>query len=179
MALPEAVEKETWGDPTWRVRDRIFAMQKGNYDGGRPSVWLKVELGGQELLVDSSAELFFVPPYVGHKGWVGIYMDVKPIPWTLQTAKKIETRARRIAEFVKMMARREKRLCTTTRDQRRTPHVVNGEKNSLLAPCSPCLGRERASAEGRESTVWILHLCTQEASQSRGPTGAIPYSPTN
>src|SRR5690606_27392243 len=42
LALPEATEKIAWGDPTWRVRDKIFAMQKGNYEGGRPSVWLKV-----------------------------------------------------------------------------------------------------------------------------------------
>ena len=83
LLLPETLEKETWGDPTWRVRDRIFVMQKGNYEGGQPSIWLKVELGGQELLVDSRGELFFVPPYVGHKGWVGIRMDVKRIPWTL------------------------------------------------------------------------------------------------
>ena len=36
LSLPDATEKETWGDPTWRVRNRIFAMQKGNYEGGRP-----------------------------------------------------------------------------------------------------------------------------------------------
>lgn len=36
LGLPQAVEKVAWGDPTWRVRDEIFAMQKGNYEGGRP-----------------------------------------------------------------------------------------------------------------------------------------------
>ena len=40
LALPETSEKLAWGDPTWRVRDKIFAMQKGNHEGGRPSVWL-------------------------------------------------------------------------------------------------------------------------------------------
>ena len=75
LSLPEAVEKETWGDPTWRVRDRIFAMQKGNYEGGRPSLWCKAPDGAQEALVGSGAGRIFVPPYVGHKGWVGVYLD--------------------------------------------------------------------------------------------------------
>ena len=77
LALPEATEKETWGDPTWRVRDRIFAMQKGNFDGGRPSVWIKAGEGVQEALVASDPDRFFVPPYVGHKGWVGARLDVE------------------------------------------------------------------------------------------------------
>lgn len=80
LALPEATEKEAWGDPTWRVRDKIFVMQKGNYDGGRPSIWLKAGPGAQEMLVDSKPNTFFVPPYVGHKGWVGVWMD-KRVPW--------------------------------------------------------------------------------------------------
>jgi predicted DNA-binding protein (MmcQ/YjbR family) len=83
LALPETSEKVAWGDPTWRVRDKIFAMQKGNHEGGRPSVWLKVGDGGQSVLVDSNPDRFFVPPYVGNKGWVGIYMDRGRIPWAL------------------------------------------------------------------------------------------------
>jgi predicted DNA-binding protein (MmcQ/YjbR family) len=74
LALPEASEKETWGDPTWRVRDRIFAMQKGNYAGGRPSLWVKAPEGAQAVLVECNPERFFVPPYVGHKGWIGLHL---------------------------------------------------------------------------------------------------------
>ncbi len=81
LALPESTEKEAWGDPTWRVRDRIFAMQKGNFDGGRPSVWLKAAEGHQAALVGSDADRFFVPPYVGHKGWVGVHLDGRDIRW--------------------------------------------------------------------------------------------------
>jgi predicted DNA-binding protein (MmcQ/YjbR family) len=80
LALPESAEKEAWGDPTWRVRDRIFAMQKGNYEGGRPSLWCKAPPGAQHVLVDSDPRRFFVPPYVGHKGWIGVYLDVR-IDW--------------------------------------------------------------------------------------------------
>jgi hypothetical protein len=81
LALPETAEKQAWGDPTWRVRDRIFAMQKGNFEGGRPSLWLKAADGTQAMLVDAEPALFFVPPYVGHKGWVGVYLDGKRVDW--------------------------------------------------------------------------------------------------
>jgi predicted DNA-binding protein (MmcQ/YjbR family) len=76
LGLPEAGEKQAWGDPTWRVRDRIFAMLKSG--DGRPSVWLKAPEGAQEILVGAEPERFFRPPYVGHKGWVGIRLDDSP-----------------------------------------------------------------------------------------------------
>jgi hypothetical protein len=81
LALPEAVEKETWGDPTWRVCDRIFAMQKGNYAGGRPSLWVKAAPDVQALLVESQPERFFVPPCVGAKGWAGAWLDGRRVDW--------------------------------------------------------------------------------------------------
>ena len=80
LSLPDATEKEAWGDPTWRVRGRIFAMQKGNYHGGRPSLWLKAPDGAQGALVDADPRTFFVPPYVGNKGWIGVYLDAR-IRW--------------------------------------------------------------------------------------------------
>lgn len=76
LALPETAEKEAWGDPTWRIRDRIFAMEKRG--DGRISVWLKAPAGSQEILVGADPDRFFVPPYVGHKGWVGIRLDNGP-----------------------------------------------------------------------------------------------------
>ncbi|MDP9387799.1 MAG: MmcQ/YjbR family DNA-binding protein [Actinomycetota bacterium] len=96
LALPEATEKEAWGDPTWRVRDRIFAMQKGNFEGGRPSVWLKAAEGVQGVLVGSDPERFFVPPYVGHKGWVGAHLDGARVDWE-ELADLIEDSYRLVA----------------------------------------------------------------------------------
>ena len=75
LALPEATEQEAWGDPTWRVRGKIFAMQKGNYAGGRPSLWVKAAPGEQATMVEARPDRYFVPPYVGARGWVGIYLD--------------------------------------------------------------------------------------------------------
>jgi predicted DNA-binding protein (MmcQ/YjbR family) len=95
-ALPEVAEKEAWGDPTWRVRDKIFAMQKGNYPGGRPSLWLKAAEGEQYRLVEGDPERVFIPPYVGHKGWVGIYLDTPRVDWK-EVARLIEESYRLVA----------------------------------------------------------------------------------
>jgi predicted DNA-binding protein (MmcQ/YjbR family) len=83
LALPDASEKIAWGDPTWRVRDKIFAMAKGNYPGGRPSVWMKGREGTQEVLTATDPDSFFVPPYVGQKGWIGAWMDRPRIKWSM------------------------------------------------------------------------------------------------
>jgi predicted DNA-binding protein (MmcQ/YjbR family) len=76
LALPEAAEKEAWGDPTFRVKDKIFAMEKRG--DGRVSVWFKAPPGNQQVLIGADPEFFFRPPYVGHKGWVGMRLDAKP-----------------------------------------------------------------------------------------------------
>ncbi len=76
LALPEVAEKEAWGDPTFRVRDKIFAMEKRG--DGRVSVWCKAAPGSQAILVGADPALFFVPPYVGSKGWIGMRLDAKP-----------------------------------------------------------------------------------------------------
>src|SRR3954470_1579608 len=73
LALPEATEKEAWGDPTFRVRDKIFAMFKTG--DGRPAVWCKAPPGSQIILVGADPDRFFAPPYVGPKGWVGMRLD--------------------------------------------------------------------------------------------------------
>jgi predicted DNA-binding protein (MmcQ/YjbR family) len=78
LGFPEAVEAGGVGDPSWKVRDKIFAMQHGHED--RPSVWFKAPPGVQELLVGAEPARFFRPPYVGHAGWVGAWLDVE-IDW--------------------------------------------------------------------------------------------------
>lgn len=73
LALPEAAEKETWDQATFRVRDKIFAMVG---DGrGRWAVWCKARPGFQQALVGSDPARSFAPPYVGPKGWIGVYLD--------------------------------------------------------------------------------------------------------
>ncbi len=83
LALPEAYEVEAWGEPTFRVRNKLFAMHAsaGNHHGeGRDAVWIKAAPGNQELMVRHAPKKFFVPPYVGPSGWVGVYLD-KEVDW--------------------------------------------------------------------------------------------------
>jgi hypothetical protein len=81
LALPEAHEVEAWGEPTFRVRNKIFAMfasSATHHGAGRPGVWCATAHMTQDLLLRSDPDRFFVPPYVGKGGWVGIYLDDAP-----------------------------------------------------------------------------------------------------
>jgi hypothetical protein len=81
LALPDATEKEAWGEPTFRVGGKMFAMYTNNHHGdGIVGIWCKAPPGVQEILVGANPKRFFRPPYVGHKGWVGVRLDGK-IDW--------------------------------------------------------------------------------------------------
>jgi hypothetical protein len=68
LSLPEVEERETWGHPTFRVRDKMFATLSG--DGTGASV--KATKEEQTALIEEDSETFSVPAYVGRHGWVGI-----------------------------------------------------------------------------------------------------------
>lgn len=72
LALPEAEERETWELPTYRVRGKIFAMEVPQ--DGRIAFWCKARPGSQAVLVGADPKRFFVPPYLGHKGWIGMWI---------------------------------------------------------------------------------------------------------
>jgi hypothetical protein len=78
LALPEVHEVEAWGEPTFRVRNKMFAMHASadtHHGAGRPAVWIKSLHVTQDLLVRNEPARFFVPPYVGKSGWVGAHLD--------------------------------------------------------------------------------------------------------
>ena len=84
LALPEAHEVEAWGEPTFRVRNKMFAMYaapNNHHGAGRPAVWCKAAPGNQSLMVRAAPDRFFVPPYVGPSGWIGVWLDRDP-DWT-------------------------------------------------------------------------------------------------
>jgi predicted DNA-binding protein (MmcQ/YjbR family) len=74
--LPEAEEFVSHGSPNFRVRGKTFATYAVNHHGdGRVALWLNAVPGSQELLVRVEPEHFFVPPYVGPRGWLGVLLD--------------------------------------------------------------------------------------------------------
>jgi predicted DNA-binding protein (MmcQ/YjbR family) len=80
LALPEANEKVSHGEPTWFAgKGKVFAMLDNHHHGARHlSVWLPQPLGQQEALIEADPDRFFRPPYVGPSGWVGVVLDTKP-----------------------------------------------------------------------------------------------------
>ena len=76
LALPEAVEQETWEIPTFRVRGRIFALASAQDD--RAAVWCKAPPGAAAMLIEAAPARFFRPPYLGHRGWLGIWLEPAP-----------------------------------------------------------------------------------------------------
>jgi hypothetical protein len=82
LALPETTERPSHGAPTWFIRDKkTFVMFHDDHHGdGRLAIWCAAPPGVQELLVEEEPERFFRPPYVGHRGWLGVRLDVE-VDW--------------------------------------------------------------------------------------------------
>jgi hypothetical protein len=77
LALPETSERLSHGAPTFFVRGkRAFVMVLTDHHGdGRFAIWCAAGEGVQQLLVEADPDRFFVPPYVGHRGWLGLRLD--------------------------------------------------------------------------------------------------------
>jgi predicted DNA-binding protein (MmcQ/YjbR family) len=100
----EEITEGSVGKPVWKVRGKIFVMQHPHQD--KPSLWMKAPAGAQEALVASEPAIWFRPPYVGSRGWVGVWLEEgTPWPdvldqieesWEL-TASKTQIRARSAA----------------------------------------------------------------------------------
>jgi predicted DNA-binding protein (MmcQ/YjbR family) len=93
LALPHAYEEETWGEATFRVRGKIFVVAHEDEDGATFSC--KAPPGSQHVLVNADPERFYVPRYVGHKGWVGVRLHGRP-DWD-EVAKIVERSYRLVA----------------------------------------------------------------------------------
>jgi hypothetical protein len=90
LALPEVEERLSHGAPTFFVRGtRAFVSYMDNHHGdGRLALWCNAPPGLQENLIEEDGRQFFVPPYVGVRGWAGVRLDMGP-DWE-RTADLIE-----------------------------------------------------------------------------------------
>jgi hypothetical protein len=79
LALPAVTERPSHSAPTFFAGKRTFVMFQDDHHGdGRLAIWCAAPPGAQGELVDQEPDRFFVPPYVGHRGWVGVRLDVTP-----------------------------------------------------------------------------------------------------
>ena len=79
LALPEATEKVSHGEPTWFIR-KVFVSFADRHHDDRVAIWCAAPPGAQQARVSADPEHYFVPPYVGARGWLGVYLDV-PVDW--------------------------------------------------------------------------------------------------
>jgi hypothetical protein len=83
LALPEAHEVEAWGEPTFRVRNKLFAMHASantHHGAGREAIWIASNHVAQDMVMRAKPDRYFSPPYVGPGGWIGAWIDRNP-PW--------------------------------------------------------------------------------------------------
>ena len=82
LALPETNERLSHGEPTWFVRDKkVFVMFSDHHHDDRVGFVCAAPEGAQELLIANDPVRFYRPPYVGHRGWLGVRLDVPDIDW--------------------------------------------------------------------------------------------------
>ena len=105
LALPEANEKLSHGEPTWFAgKGKVFAMLDDHHHGApHVSVWLPAGLDAQEALIDSDPKRYFRPPYVGSSGWVGVVLDTRPdwrmVGWLVEQAYRLVAHPRLVAQL--------------------------------------------------------------------------------
>jgi hypothetical protein len=96
LRLPEATERHSHGEPAWFVRDKkLFVTLSDHHHDDRVAFWCAAPEGVQEELVAADPIHFFRPPYVGGRGWLGVYLDVE-VDWD-EVASLVEEAYRQVA----------------------------------------------------------------------------------
>ena len=83
LALPETTERLSHGEPTWFVRGKkTFVSYADHHHDDRLAFVCAAPPGAQQAMVASNPARFFVPPYVGGRGWLGVHLDLEePVDW--------------------------------------------------------------------------------------------------
>ena len=76
LSMPDTAEKLSHGEPTFFVREKVFVMFANNHHSdGHTAIWIPAEPGAQSAMIADAPDVYFKPPYVGVKGWVGVELD--------------------------------------------------------------------------------------------------------
>jgi hypothetical protein len=79
-ALPNVTERMRHGEPAWFLGKKLFLTLADHHHDDRVAFWAAAPEGAQEALVASHPNRYFRPPYYGHRGWIGMWLDV-PLDW--------------------------------------------------------------------------------------------------
>jgi hypothetical protein len=119
LALPEATERISHGEPAWFVRDKkLFVTYSNHHHDDRVAFWCAAPDGAQQELAAAEPDRFFRPPYVGGRGWLGAYLDVA-VDW--QEIAEIVADAYREVAPKTLSAQLDERATPATRSNRSTP----------------------------------------------------------
>ena len=102
LAPPEAHEVEAWGEPTFRVRNKLFAMHSSastHHGAGRNGVWIASTHVTQDLVIRAKPDRYFSPPYVGPSGWIGRNPEWTEIAELLRDAFRLKAPKRVAAKL--------------------------------------------------------------------------------
>lgn len=103
MGLPEVEERLSHGEPTWFVRGKkSFVMTSDHHHDDRLGFWRAAPPGVRAEQVEAEPDRFFRPPYVGTRGWLGVYLDVPDVDW--DEVRAIVTDAYRVVAPAKLVA---------------------------------------------------------------------------
>jgi hypothetical protein len=95
-SFPEVTERISHGEPTWFIRDKkTFVTFADHHHDDRLAFWCAAPEGAQDFFVSSFPDRYFKPPYVGVRGWLGVYLDV-PVDWD-EVASIVEDAYRAVA----------------------------------------------------------------------------------
>ena len=107
LALPSVTERLSHGEPAWFAGDKkLFVTLSNHHHDDRVGFWCACEAPERDALVASDPERYFVPPYVGHRGWLGAWVDV-PVDW--EELGEIVTEAFRLVAPRRLVAELEGR----------------------------------------------------------------------
>ena len=156
LSFPESEERPSRGSPDFRVRGKTFATYVVNHHGdGRIALWLNAPPGDQEFYAHNEPEHYFVPPYVGARGWLGVHLD-KGLKWT--------TIAERVREAYEKVAPRH---LSETLDE---TIAIDAPTEALPIEAFDPLARPRAQARLAQFRALCLALPeTSEALQFGNP----------
>ena len=157
--LPEAQEFVSHGSPNFRVRGKTFATYVVNHHGdGRVALWLSAPQGSQELHVRAEPKHFFVPPYVGPRGWLGVNLD-RGIDWHKIAALVREGYEKVAPAQLKLRIGKTPKLKAPTTRLRasRIDPFESPRARAVLKKLRPICLRFPESSEGRQfgSPAWL------------------------
>jgi hypothetical protein len=156
LAFPESSEVLSHGAPDFRVRGKTFASFLINHHGdGRIALWLALPEGAQAALVAAKPKHYFVPPYVGHRGWVGVRLD-QGLSW-----REVGERVREAWDKVA-----PPKLAATLGA---TPKVAAPDPKVALPSIDPLDG-----AEARAALALLRELCLRLPDASEGVSFGSP-----